>query len=116
MITNFLLALAAYWILISLIGYRTIKKYFVRARLFQNKKIEERFQPFVRKPITEENEKTIIRGCFTRFPLHFYLMTSYLFSLAVLCIVHHYLKFPKFIVEWFREHAGRLVLNICIKI
>ena len=43
-------------------------------------------------------------------------MTSYLFSLTTLCILHHYLKFPKILVELFREHAGRLTLSICIKI
>lgn len=57
-----------------------------------------------------------MRGCFIRFPLHFFLMTSYLFSLTTLGILHHYLKFPKILVELFREHAGRLALRICINI
>lgn len=116
MITYFLIIIALYWVIISIIGCRTIKQYFIRARLFQSKQIEERYQPFVRKPITLDNEKTIIRGCFIRFPLHFFLMTSFLFSLATLCILHHYLKLPKTLVEFFREYAGRLVLSFCIKI
>ena len=55
MITYLLIALAVYWTIVSLIGHTIIKKYFIRARLFQSKQIEERFKPFVRKPITEEN-------------------------------------------------------------
>lgn len=69
----------------------------------------------MREKLTPQHEKTIIKGCLIRFPLHFFLMTSFLVTYASLATLKKYIKLPKPIVEFYRKHVGRLVFKICVK-
>lgn len=69
----------------------------------------------MRQRLTPQHEKTIIKGCLLRFPLHFFLMTSFLVTYALLATLKKYIKLPKAVVEFYRTHAGRLVFRTCVK-
>lgn len=115
MISVVVLFIILYWTGTSLFAYKNAKRCFARARKLQAREIPEIYNPYIRKNITPEHEKNIIIGCFTRFPFQFFIMTSFLATLAFLAALKYYIKFPVKIIEIYRKAFGRLVFKTCVK-
>jgi hypothetical protein len=112
MITTILLVLAAGWLLSSIVALFFVKKTFKRYKNYPRMEVPENMHATIRQDFGRWDEAAIIKGCLLRFPLHFFLMSTFLASYGILIILQKYLKFPPFIIELFRSKIGRLASTI----
>ena len=76
--TYLIVAVAVYWVLVSVGSYLHLKKqlYVVLPKLFEKIPAEERFQPFTRTDFNNWDKQKILRNCFLMVPYKLFLCTS----------------------------------------
>jgi hypothetical protein len=112
MILTILITLGSLWLLLSTAAFLFAKKTFKKYRNFPRIEVPASMEPIVRRDFGKWDEGAILRGCFLRFPLHFFMVASFLVTYGVLGSLQKYLKYPDSLIELFRSKYGRLACTI----
>ena len=113
MIYTLIQLFAIYWIILSLISYYVVRKAFLKYKKYPLFYTEAKYEPFVRRDFGKWNQKQIIKGCFTRSPIHFPLILIGNIVYALSATLHQKLKFPTAkMVDWLRKKLTMTIFRI----
>jgi hypothetical protein len=116
MIQGIVISLIAYWLIVSLAALIYVRKIFQHYRNYPRIEYPEHIQSSVRTDFGKWDEKAIIRGCFTTFPIHATCMFLYLFFYAIIATAQKYLKYPDWVINIYRYNVGRFAFKICFNL
>ena len=85
-----LIVVAVYWLIFSLLAYSQVNKVFAFFRKQPSIEIKEEWKGFINDSVDKWDEKSIIIGCFIRFPYNFTLLGLILISFMVLIPLSKY--------------------------
>jgi small basic protein len=116
MISTLLIIVAASWLVLSIVAYFFAKKTFKKYRNYPRMEVASNMGPALRADFGKWDEAAIIKGCFIRFPLHFFMMVSFLGTYGILGTLQKFLKYPDYVIDFFRSRYGRLNTSICLNL
>jgi hypothetical protein len=111
-----LYTILALWLINSLAVFFYARKTFKRYKNYPRIEVAHNLKPAVRADFGKWDEAAILWGAFFRFPLHFWSMTGFLIGYAFFAVLQPILKYPDWVVDFWRLKAGRLSLNICFNL